>query len=73
MICKKCNKELIEGIIEFDPTKPKYIKDDKTIIKCPNCDTIIENYLMVIKDFSKNNLGKTFKVIMKLTNPMEAQ
>lgn len=70
MNCKNCNKELIEGLMELDPT---IARDSKTIIKCTNCNTIIENYFMVIKDFSKNNPKKNFKVIVKLVNLMEAK
>jgi hypothetical protein len=70
MNCTKCNIELIKGVMDINPNIPR---DDRTIIKCPNCDTVIENYFMVVKDFSKNNPGKTFKIIAKLVNPTEAK
>jgi hypothetical protein len=70
MNCKKCNIELIEGIMEINPNIPR---DDETIYKCSNCDTIIENHFGVIKDFSKNNPGKNFKIIAKLIKPVEVK
>lgn len=71
MNCEKCNKEIIEGIVEINPNIPK--QEGGLIYKCPNCDTVIEKCFKAANDFSKNNPGKNFKIIMNVTNPVEAK